>query len=506
MKFVVTTAQMKNAEDISALNSVSKMQLMENAGEACAKAIDDMLGGAGGKNVVVLSGKGNNGGDGIVIAKNLSRMGAQAPVILVSGQPMSAEARAAFAKYSDQCIVVAYESRPDAVHNALASADLIVDCVFGTGFKGQLDGGTAELFAYINDLKSVKRLSVDIPSGVNGDTGEIAQNAFKPHTTLVLGAMKQGLLNHPCFDFCGEIQLLDIGITENCYRDYAAQMTDESIMKLLLPRPKNSNKGNYGRLVNIAGSAYYCGAAMLSSRAALRAGAGIVTLATPKRVVNAIAAAIPEVVFYPLDQNEDGFMERNAAKRLGLPLIDATAVAMGCGMGNNDNSRIIVRTVLKTGNCPLILDADGINCIANNINVIKDSGRPIVMTPHPRELSRATGLSVQEIQSDRLNIAKRFAREMNVVLLLKGVNTVIAAPDGRTFVNSTGNPALAKAGTGDVLTGIIGGLLAQGMEPFFAAALGAYVHGKCADKLVENASEASILASDIIEYLPYVLS
>lgn len=497
---------MKTAEDISALNSVSKSQLMENAGSACAKAIDKLLGGADGKCAVILAGKGNNGGDGIVIAKRLTEMGAQAPVVLVSGQPMAQEAREAFNRYGGDCIVVPYETRPDAVRNALASADLIVDCVFGTGFKGQLDGGMAELFAYVNDLKNAKRISVDIPSGVNSDTGDIAQNAFKPHATLVLGAMKQGLLNHPCYDFCGDIQLLDIGISESCYRDYAAQLTDESIMKLQLPRPKNSNKGNYGKLVNIAGSACYCGAAVLSSRAALRTGAGIVTLATPKRVVNAIAAAIPEVVFFPLDQNEDGFMERNTAKRLGLPLIDATAVAMGCGMGNNDNSRIIVRAVLKTGSCPLILDADGINCIANNINVIKDSGRPIVMTPHPRELSRATGLSVQEIQADRLNIAKEFAREKNVVLLLKGVNTVIAAPDGRTFVNSTGNPALAKAGTGDVLTGIIGGFLAQGMEPFYAAALGAYVHGKCADKLVENASEASILASDLIEYLPYVLS
>ena len=195
MKFVVTTAQMKTAEDISALNSVSKMQLTENAGLACANAIARLLDGADGKSVVVLSGKGNNGGDGVVIAKHLTDMGAQVPVVLVSGQPIAMEAREAFNRYGEDCIVVPYESRPDAVRNALASADLIVDCVFGTGFSGQLDGGMAEIFAYINDLKNAKRVSVDIPSGVNGDTGEIAQNAFKPSASpkTVIGTMRRKL-------------------------------------------------------------------------------------------------------------------------------------------------------------------------------------------------------------------------------------------------------------------------------------------------------------------------
>ena len=506
MKFVVTTTQMKMAEDICALNGVSKNQLMELAGTASARRVEEMLGGAGGKNVVVLVGKGNNGGDGIVLAKRLNEAGAQALVILVSGAPEAAEASEVFGRYSNACPIAFYEQRPEAVKSAMASADAVVDCVFGTGFRGGLDDMLSDLFAYANSLDHVKRISVDIPSGVNGDTGEAAENAFMPHVTLALGAVKQGILSHPCNDLCGAIQLLDIGIPDGCFREYMAQITDESIMRLQLKRPKNSHKGSYGSLLNVSGSGCFYGAALLSTRAALRCGAGLVTLASSKRVINGIASAVPEAVFYPLDQDEDGFMDKSASKRLVKPLMEATAAAVGCGIGNTENSRIIVKAVLQTGDCPLILDADGINCVAGNINVLKDSRHQLVLTPHPREFARLTELSVDEIQRDRLNLARKFAAEKNVVLLLKGVNTVIAAPDGRTFVNSTGNPALAKAGTGDVLTGIIGGFLAQGMEPFYAAALGAYVHGKCADELVKKASDASILASDLIEYLPYVLS
>ena len=505
MNFVVTTAQMKMAEDVSQLNGVSKYQLMENAGTALAKAIEETVGTAD-KSFVILSGKGNNGGDGIVLGQRLGAVGAQVLVILTAGEPVTPEASTALGRYRNACPTAFYENNPEAARAALAAADVIVDCVFGTGFRGQLDGGTAELFAFINELPDPVRVSVDIPSGVNGDSGEVSHNAFAPHYTFTLGAMKQGLLNYPCNEHCGKIRLLDIGIAESCFREYTAQLTDDSILKFQIKRPRDSNKGSYGRFLNIAGSGCYMGAAVLSTRAALRTGAGLVTLAAPKEVVAVAAAAVPEAEFLPLEQDANGFMDRNSPKRLASQLANATAAAIGCGIGNTESGRIIVKAVLQTGDCPLILDADGINCAADNINVLKGSKRQLVLTPHPGEFSRLTGLSVQEIRQNRLALARAFAREKNVVLLLKGADTVIASPDGRTFVNTTGNPALAKAGCGDVLTGIIGGFLAQGIEPFFAAALGAYVHGKCADRLVESASAASVLASDIIESLPYVLS
>ena len=505
MNFVVTTAQMKAAEEKSNQLGVSLSQLMENAGKACYDALNEFINGVKGKTFVVLCGRGNNGGDGLVLTALLKKNGAEAVAILVDDLPRSALARECYSKYESTVPIAMYTHNMELARNALLSSDVIIDCIFGTGFSGQIEDKIADLISFVNDKCSALKISVDIPSGINADTGVVAENAFIPHITYILGAIKQGQLSHPCFEACGNIVLLDIGITDNCYDDFTAVVTDDNILSFLPDRPKNSNKGTFGKLLNIAGSGFYPGAALLSSRAATRMGTGLVTLATPKRVINAVAPAIPEVTFSPLDQDENAFISKNCSEQLIKPIMDASAIAVGCGLGDSKATKAVVKTVLDTGVAPVIIDADGINSISNNINIIKDNVHPLVLTPHPKEFSRMTNLSVEEVQADRVNLARSFAREMNVVLVLKGVNTVIAAPDGRTYINPTGNSALASAGTGDVLTGMTGGLMAQGVEPFYAAALAVYLHGKCADELVKKASPAGIIATDIVENLPYIL-
>ena len=262
-----------------------------------------------------------------------------------------------------------------------------------------------------------------------------------------------------------------------------------------------SHKGSYGRLLNIAGSGRYTGAALLSTDAALKTGVGLCTLATPMRVVNAIAAAVPETTYLPLFCNDDGFVDREGAEQVRFFLRDNkfSAIAVGCGLGKSELVADIVEYALNNGDCPLIIDADGLNSISENINILKENKKGVIVTPHPAEFARMTGKTVEEIQADRITSAKEFAREYNAVTVLKGINTVIAAPTGETFVNTTGNAGLAKGGSGDVLTGVIASLIAQGVNLFYGAALGVYLHGQAADRLAADRQLFAVMPRDLAD-------
>ena len=501
MKFIVTTAQMRQAEERSEEKGTTKAALMQNAAEQCLEAIKRRIGKIAYRSFAILCGSGNNGGDGVELAALLREQGGNVTVLLTDKLPDTEAAHACMEKRSEKPSNLSCKENPDAAKNLLKSADVIIDCVFGTGFHGELPSAAADMFAFVSSECKALKIAVDIPSGINGDSGEIADNAFMPDATYILGAMKVGLLNHPACELCGETEVLDIGIADDCYDEYEAVFTTSSITDKLPSRPAYANKGDFGKLLNVAGSINYIGAAILSSRAALRIGTGLVTLATTEYVMGAVAAAMPECVYFPLHQDDRGYIYSANAKMLSKAAEKATAVSVGCGMGNNESTAVLVEALLKSGNCPIILDADGINCISDNINVLKDNDRPIILTPHPGEFARLLGISVAEVQAHRLERARRFAVDYGVVLLLKGINTVIAAPDGRITVNPTGNNALSKAGCGDVLTGIIAGLAAQGTEPYEAAVLGAYIHGKCADELTKTHSPSSVLAGELVEYL-----
>lgn len=507
MRLVVTNEQMKAAEENANNSGTSFMKLMRNAGEACFGRISKIMDGVGNKNFVVLAGRGNNGGDGIVITQLLTEAHASVILVFVQDLPKSDTARQCFSMYEKDIKTCLYVHRQDVVKRALESADAVIDCVFGTGFHGELDEITSELFAFVNEKSLGVRISVDVPSGIDSNTGSIAQNAFMPDHTIVLGAMKKGLYSHPAYEYCGKIMLADIGINDSFYASCEGVLSDNVLREFIPERKRVSHKGTYGHLLNISGSAFYTGAALLSTNGALRTGVGLCTLATPARVINAIATAVPETIYFPLEQDFDGFINDKSVDMIKDELQSGkySAVLVGCGLGNRKTTSKMTEIVIMNADCPIIIDADGLNSICGNINILKESKKGIIVTPHPAEFSRMTGKSVPEIQSDRISSAKEFAKEYGVTVVLKGVNTVTASPSGETFINTTGNPGLAKGGSGDVLAGMIASFAAQGTELPYAAALAAYIHGLAADVLALKKNMAGILPRDISEVLPEVM-
>lgn len=507
MRLAVTNEQMATAESNAERNGISYMKLMKNAGEACFGRISKILGGVADKNFVVLAGRGNNGGDGIVITDMLTEAGASAILVFVQDLPKSNCARQCYSTYEKDIKSCIYVHRKDVIKRAISNCDAVIDCVFGTGFHGELEENAAELFEHTAATCPGLKISVDVPSGINSDTGEIAKHAFRPDCTIVLGAMKKGLYSHPAYESCGNIYLADIGIPSQCFESCEAVLSERVLLEFIPERKKVSHKGTYGKLLNISGSAQYTGAAMLSTNGALRSGVGLCTLATPMRVINAIAAAIPEAVYLPLEQDIDGFINEKSVDVIKNELEKRRyeAVLVGCGLGNREDTTDLTEFVIRNADCPVIIDADGLNSICRNINILKESKKGIIVTPHPAEFARMTGKTVEEIQHDRISAAKEFTKEYGCVTVLKGVNTVIASPTGETFINTSGNAGLAKGGSGDVLAGMIASFAAQGVELNYAAALGAYLHGLAADVLSARMGMGGILPRDIAETLPEIM-
>ncbi len=502
MQYVVTNSQMKEAERRCDQSGISYYQMMENAGTRCAEFLMELL--PENTRTVVMCGSGNNGGDGLVIARLLREHGRSVSVLLASGTPRTTDAAENLARLPIGTLVYSAEQ----YREAFRYAGCVVDCIYGTGFHGSLREEPAAMLRTANHC--AVRVAVDIPSGVNSDTGELDEHCFRPTHTLVIAAMKAGLLNAPASDILGEVRIMDIGIGEHCYEEnHVAFLTDDSLRRPFPPHGRNTHKGTFGRLVGFAGSLCYNGAAYMCASSALRSGVGLYFAASPVSAVKIIAAGLHEAVYVPLPETPDGFVavDSVALDEIVLPKLDkASAVIVGCGLGNSENTRRLTEFVIRRAACPVIIDADGINSIAGNIDVLKERTGDTILTPHPLEFSRMTGLSIAQIQSDRLNAAKGFAQEYGVTLLLKGADTVIAAPDGRACVNSRACSGLSKGGSGDVLTGIIGAFTAQGVEPFRAACAGAYCHWKAADILCARMPAESILPTDIIAALPEVYS
>lgn len=502
MKYVVTNKQMKSAEMNCDRDFISYSEMMLNAGSACAERLAALTEKE--NRVVILCGGGNNGGDGFVIARRLIERGYSPVVILANRLPRTDCAREHYdilARLGGRILDFS-ENKAECIR-ALESADTAVDCIFGTGFHGALPENTAELIALTRNC--ALRAAVDVPSGVNSDTGEYDENCFRPHITFVLAAMKAGLVLPECADILGDTELLDIGIDESCYSDgYEAKITDDSFRRPFPPRKKSSHKGSFGRLLNIAGSLCYNGAAALSTSSALRSGVGLCTLAAPVSCMKIIAASVNTATFLPLPETADGFIAENSPEIIAETLPKMNACSIGCGLGNSENTRRLTEFVIKNAVCPIIIDADGINSIAANINVLKERKGKTVLTPHPLEFSRISGLPVAEIQRHRIETAKAFAEKYGVILVLKGANTVIASENGEVFVNTCGNAGLARGGSGDVLTGIIAAMLAQGVDPFKAAVSGVYCHALASDILADRLPPESMLPTDIISALPEV--
>lgn len=476
-------------------NYYDEAMLMQKAGFGCYDKIVEKYGKAlKNKTVAVFCGNGKNAGDGFVIARYLFCYGANAKIVLCDKEPTIAEPL----KYYNEAILS--RVTVEKFNDNSANADFIVDCIFGIGFHGEAKAPFDKVFESINSSNATV-ISIDTPSGTNSTTGEVCQNAVKADYTIAISTLKYCHILPPSNAYCGKTDVIDIGIPNACYFGKYANTIDN----VTLPKIDfNANKGSNGHLLCLCGSYSMPGAAVICSKSAIKTGAGLVKLTIPKSAYPIVSSHLIQPIFNPVEE-DDGLYSTYALGGILSDLSWANSVAIGCGMGVNENTKEITKSVLQNSNVPVILDADGINCINGCINILKDVKVPVVLTPHPGEMSRLISKPVEYVQSNRISVAKDFAREYGVIVVLKGANTVVT--DGETvFVNTTGNPAMAMAGTGDMLCGMIASFVAQGINPYDAAKFGVYIHGKAGDLAVKNHSFRGISVEDMIDQLGALMS
>ncbi len=510
MKLVATVGQMRECDRVTIEEiGIPGIVLMETASRAAAEKARQMLGGdAKGKRVICLCGKGNNGGDGFAMARHLRGWGAEVEVHLTC-QPESLQGDAAlnrdfWLRTGGKINVVAAGA---GISRIDWHADLIVDALLGTGFAPPLNAFTSQLIQKAND-SSIPILGVDIPSGVSGDSGEIGELAINAKQTVTFGLLKPGLILPPGRMHAGEVTVADIGIpTEVVARQNIAlfhvEATDDS--RLLPSLSSNAHKGDAGLVYILAGSPGMTGAATLVAEAALKTGAGLVTVGVPKSLNPILEVKLTEAMTDPLPETASGGLARDSWQLVAKRLVWADAVAFGPGVGKDDETGDLLGAILTEIKKPLVIDADGLNILAKMPELMKLLSGKTVLTPHPGEFSRLTGLPIAEITRNPVLTARKYSAEWGVVIHLKGAPSITASPDGTVFINSTGNPGMATGGSGDVLTGIIVALLAGGLAPLEATWAGAYIHGRAGDLARDTFGERSMIAGDIISHLPAAL-
>lgn len=496
---ILTADQIKKAEKTAIEKYFTEAQLMKRAGEKCCEKIIEYYGDLIRNNKVsVVCGNGKNAGDGFVIAEKLKRYGAEPEIVLADKLPSVPEPSMYFEEAKKSGVkAVAFEE-------AVLSDVLVVDCIFGIGFHGEPKEPFSKVFDAVNHSGAVI-VSVDTPSGTNASEGTVFK-AVKADLTVAVSALKYCHILPPANHYCGKTVVVNIGIPEDCFDpDCPLTITKKSVKSCFPKRNKNSNKGQNGHMLSICGSYLMPGAAVICAEAALRSGVGLLKCAFPKSIYPVLTSHLIQPVFSPMSENEDKTLSMGALNKISEDLEWADSVAIGCGIGKNDDTEVIVNQVIRSSEVPVVLDADGINCVLANIDVLKDSCAPVVLTPHPGEMARLLNLSVAEVESSRIKTAKDFAEKYSCVLVLKGANTVVT--DGNTvFVNTTGNPGMAMGGTGDMLTGMIGSFIAQGMDCYSAAKCAVYIHGLCGDITAQEISTHGMTIEDMLELLGALMS
>jgi len=506
---LVTAAEMREL-DRRAIEKVGipSLVLMENAGRTTYQILRREFGNTG--PVAVVAGRGNNGGDGCVVARYLAQAGMAVAVFLVAARDqVQGDARINLeiaAHLGVEIMEVQEEKDLNPLAHHLARSGLIVDALLGTGLNSEVRGLMRQVIDEINRLRPPV-LAVDIPSGLGADTGRPLGAAVRAQGTVTYGWPKIGQILPPGRDHVGRLWQVDISIPPDLAKDVPVELAEAAEMRALLPpRPFASNKGTYGHLVVLAGSEGKTGAATLTSEGALRTGAGLVTLGIPASLNDILEIKITEAMTLPLPEAENArALGRKALQPLQNFLEHKTAVALGPGLGTHPETEELVRHLARHLPLPLVIDADGVNVLAGDPELFKDAAGPRVLTPHPGEMARFLGTTVPEVQADRLRTAREVAARTQAVVVLKGAQTLVADPRGWASVNSTGNPALASGGTGDVLTGLIGGFLSQKLTPWDAARLGVYLHGLAADYLTARQGPL-LIAGDLLRVFPEVLN
>jgi NAD(P)H-hydrate epimerase len=510
----VVTAEIMRRLDERAIREIGVpgVVLMENAGRGTARAIAEKFPEALRGRVVVLAGRGNNGGDGFVVARVLRDQGAAVEVFLLAQlDDVTGDARV-FLNAARACGVPVREfpdrdRLPDEFR--LDDADLIVDALLGTGLSKEATGAVAEAIARVN-ASDAWVVAVDLPSGLSADTGRPLGDAVRADLTVTFGLMKLAHVTYPGLDCCGEVVLVDIGIPARVVDEAGIPFTLVEDADVTLPlvraRDARAHKGTFGHLLVLAGSRGFTGAGVLATRAAARMGAGLVTLGCPRGIATSVESRLLDAMTLPLPETDAGvFAESAAASALGA-LESRTALAIGPGMTIDHAAARFVRAVLAKSAVPAVVDADALNALAGHLGTLRDRKAPTILTPHPGEAARLLGCSSADVQDDRIGGATRLAIDTGAIVVLKGARTVTATPDDRVFINPTGNPGLASGGTGDVLTGMIGGLLAQREDPLWCALAGVYLHGLAADRAAIRTGERALVAGDVLDELPRLLA
>jgi len=511
---LLTVSEMKAVEREADLNGLTYAQMMENAGRSLADILDELGAQNNWRRVLGLVGSGNNGGDALVALAHLANEGWLAKAYCFNRIAKDDELVQRLLDAGGEILLAEQDDEFDSLLALLEETDILLDGLLGTGLKLPLKPEIANLlFAAQGILDSLDEppfvVAVDCPSGVDCDSGQAADETIPAHLTVTMAGVKQGLLRLPAFELTGDIQVADIGLPENlpAWKNITRFVPDPGWVAGLLPfRAPDSHKGTFGAALIAAGSVNYTGAAYLSAKAAYRVGAGLVTLAVAAPLHAALAGQLPEATWLPLP-HENGHVERAAAILIAQNLGRATALLIGPGLGAKETTRDFLAKLLETKLPPLVLDADGLNLLAQIPNWRKKLPVDTILTPHPGEMSVLTGLSKDEIQSDREAIALKYANEWNCIVVLKGAFTVIASPHGRLALNPFASAALARAGTGDALAGIIVGLRAQGMDGFNSAAAGAWIHARAGLTALEKVgSAASVLAGDVLDSVSDVMA
>jgi NAD(P)H-hydrate epimerase len=503
---IVTPNQMAQIDN-KTINTakIPGIVLMENAAVKVFYESLNFLNCIEDKSITIFAGKGNNGGDALAVARMLYNNGAKVKVYLFSDNYKN-DAKINFDIVKEMKLDMEFINSNINIIDlrlVLNKSDLIIDGIFGTGLNGTVKGDYLEVINIINEAEK-DVIAIDIPSGINGLTGEVLGTCIKAASTVCFGLPKIGMYKNPGKQYLGNLKIVDISIPQfiiNSFEIKSNLITKKYIKSIFQKRYDESNKGTYGKVFLVTGSKGMTGAGILSAEASYRSGSGLVYLGVPKSLVHVYGAMIAESVCKPLDDN-NGYFNKNSYKEIIEFSKSVDVLGIGPGISNRDDLTDFLENIIGNVKKPIVLDADALNIISKKIEILDKAKGEIIITPHPGEMARLTGKSISEIQSNRIKIAKDYSFKWNVIIVLKGNNTIIALPNGEIFINDTGNNGMATAGSGDVLTGIIISIIGQGKTPKEAALIGTYLHGLAGDYASKELTKYSVMAKDIINNIP----
>ena len=505
---VLTVENVKKVEALANESGISYLQLMENAGSYCARVIRKTYASTEKRNVLIVCGKGKNGGDGYVIARKLHENGYNVTVMLTMGLPADSISTEMLSRVRALNIPVVNYDSEGSTDSYFEKSQLIVDCIFGIGFHGEPDATIKTLIRKVNS-SSADVVSIDIPSGLEGDSGKVNDKSVVADMTIAVLTLKPVHVLKPSIENCGKVILAPIGIPDRCFQRVPASLftvNTEEVKSFFTKRDAVSHKGTYGTVLVIGGSYEMPNAVYFASQGAVNSGAGLVKVAFPAVAYSAIAPKTYEQTLVPLESNKSGRISQNAIRRLEKELKKCSCVLIGCGMGADEDTKAVTKFVIENSEVPIIIDADGINCLKDNVELLDNAKVPVILTPHPKEMSRIAGASVEEILDNRGAVVQSFTKAHKSTLVLKGASTLVGCTEfDDMYVNSSGNPGMATGGSGDVLSGIIAAFVSQGMDAFRSAIAGVYIHGLAGDDVTKKYSMMGNTPSLILKELPLTL-